>query len=160
MSEQEVEQVIQAVKTESAAGMDGIPYKLWKVLAIRHKVTHDKDEEALFFNIVQSLTIVFHDIQEKGVDANSNFTLGWMCPIYKKHKQSTIENYRPITLLNLDYKILTVTNCLFDNPRVVGSSLSHMMGRARGEAQLYSGEYKRIFAVGIYIRRYRPRGAQ
>ncbi|ETW78908.1 hypothetical protein HETIRDRAFT_50367, partial [Heterobasidion irregulare TC 32-1] len=53
-----------------------------------------------------TLTIVYRDIQEKGVNTNSNFTLGWMCLIYKKHKRSSIENYRPITLLNLDYKLL------------------------------------------------------
>lgn len=74
---------------------------------IRHKVTYNKDKGVSSFNIVQTLTIVYCDIQEKVVDMNSNFTLGWMCPIYKKHKCSFIKNYRPITLLNLDYKLLT-----------------------------------------------------
>lgn len=30
-----------------------------------------------------------------------------MCPIYKKKDRTRIENYRPITLLNTDYKTMT-----------------------------------------------------
>ena len=30
-----------------------------------------------------------------------------MCPIYKKKDPSNISNYQPITLLNMDYKLLT-----------------------------------------------------
>src|SRR6266702_441982 len=36
-----------------------------------------------------------------------NFTKGWMCPIYKKKDRTQIENYRPIILLNSDYKTFT-----------------------------------------------------
>jgi hypothetical protein len=32
-----------------------------------------------------------------------------MCPIYKKKECTKIENYRPITLLNTDYKMMTKT---------------------------------------------------
>jgi hypothetical protein len=32
---------------------------------------------------------------------------GWLCPIYKKKDITKIENYRPITLLNTDHKLLT-----------------------------------------------------
>lgn len=39
----------------------------------------------------------------------TNFSEGWMCPIYKKKDRTDISNYRPITVLNADYKIMTRT---------------------------------------------------
>lgn len=57
--------------------------------------------------MIRTLTIVINDIQLHGVDPQTEFTLGWMCPIYKKKERTEIENYRPITLLNTHYKKLT-----------------------------------------------------
>lgn len=37
----------------------------------------------------------------------SFFALGWMCPLYKKKDRTEISNYRPIIILNTNYKLLT-----------------------------------------------------
>jgi hypothetical protein len=50
---------------------------------------------------------LFRDIQEHGIDNRTNFMTGWMCPIFKKKDPTEISNYRLITLLNTDYKLLT-----------------------------------------------------
>jgi hypothetical protein len=77
---------------------------IWKAL----KQRHDSDTSAgkQGFDIIKALTAVYQDIQKHGLDNNSNFALGWMCPLYKKNDPTEISNYRPITLLNTDYKIL------------------------------------------------------
>lgn len=87
--------------------MDGCPYELWKALQQRHDDTVKNNKPT--FDIIKVLTILYNDIQTYGVDNNSDFALGWMCPIYKKKDPSEISSYQPITLLNSDYKLLTKT---------------------------------------------------
>ncbi|KAJ2984424.1 hypothetical protein NUW54_g10519 [Trametes sanguinea] len=59
-------------------------------------------------NVVRILADAFRDIQEHGIATGTDFAEGWMAPIYKeKGELSQIVNYRPITLLNTDYKLLT-----------------------------------------------------
>ena len=67
----------------------------------------DNEDPDLDPEIVQSLTEVYLDIEKHGVHPDSAFAEGWMCPLYKKNDKQEISNYRPITLLNTDYKIYT-----------------------------------------------------
>ena len=87
--------------------MDGIPYEVWKHLNESYLKNQKKNKNLPGFDIIGCLTNVFNDIQLHGTDPSTNFSLGWMCPIYKKKDRSQIENYRPITLLNTDYKTMT-----------------------------------------------------
>jgi ribonuclease HI/exonuclease III len=92
-------------KNKTATGMDGCPYELWKALEHLHQEKSNEGKPS--FDITQTLTRVFQDIQSHGLEENSSFALGWMSPIYKKKDRAEISNYRPITLLNTDYKLLT-----------------------------------------------------
>jgi hypothetical protein len=40
------------------------------------------------------MTAVFNDIYTNGMVAESDFSKGWMCPIYKKNDRNEIANYR------------------------------------------------------------------
>jgi hypothetical protein len=100
-----IEKAIHLAKSASAPGMDGCPYKLWKKLKEAYDEAIRKNKPG--FDIIDTFTTLFNDIQRHGVDARMNFSLGWMCLIYKKKDPTDISNYCPITLLNTDYKLLT-----------------------------------------------------
>ena len=97
-------------KNGTATGLDGCPYELWKELETRYEEA--KLQKTAGFDIVGALTKVFVSIQTEGLNEKSNFANGWMCPIYKKKDPTDISNYRPITLLNTDYKLMTKTLAL------------------------------------------------
>ena len=104
-TEAHTEKALKKTKKGSATGMDGCPYELWKTLQARHNEASHTNLPS--FNVIKTITAVFNDIQTFGLDEESTFALGWMCPIYKKKDPTEISNYRPITLLNTDYKLLT-----------------------------------------------------
>ena len=103
----QVKRAFKHAKSDTATGIDGCPYELWKTLNQRHRENPERNQAN--FDVIKTLTTVFQDIQThaSGVDKITNFALGWMCLIYKKKDRTEISNYGPITLLNTDYKLLT-----------------------------------------------------
>ena len=105
LTEVQVRKALHLAKNGSATGLDGCPYELWKKLSDLHDNAQRADTTS--FDIIKVLTEVMNDIQDHGVDERTDFSIGWMCPVYKKKDPADISNYRPITLLNTDYKLLT-----------------------------------------------------
>ncbi|KDQ32524.1 hypothetical protein PLEOSDRAFT_153793 [Pleurotus ostreatus PC15] len=101
---EEITQAIQLSENNSAPGLDGATNLLWKRL-IRDDMEGQTNDHTP--TIVKIFTETFNDIENHGLLANSRFAEGWMCPIYKKNERDNIANYRPVTLLNTDYKFLT-----------------------------------------------------
>ncbi len=101
----EVERAIQEAANGKAPGLDGLPSELWKEMINRYK--GDKTKRRPTFNIVAAMRDMYNDIMDHGTAPGTDFAAGWICPIYKKSDKRQISNYRPITLLNADYKILT-----------------------------------------------------
>ncbi|KAF5330225.1 hypothetical protein D9611_010656 [Ephemerocybe angulata] len=74
-------------------------------------------------NMVAIITTVLNDVVRHGVSDGTDFAEGWLCPLYKKNDRADIANYRPITVLNSDYKILT--KILTDRLSTMASKLIH-----------------------------------
>ena len=106
ISPDEVEKALKESPNEKSPGMDGIPVELWKLLQQQYK-SADEKERHKFCNITEVLANIFNDVAKHGITEESGFNDGWMCPIYKKKEADNIANYRPITVLNTDYKLFT-----------------------------------------------------
>lgn len=102
----EVRQAIKDLPNGKAPGIDGVPHELWKALSDKCEVDK-KHKNPKIFDIVAVLTKVYNDIEREGIVESTDFSKGWMCPLYKKKDRTDISNYRPITVLNTDYKIFT-----------------------------------------------------
>lgn len=107
ISYNEVATALKKSDNNTSAGINGILYEFWKIMHGEHCKSKKLTPLEKTFDAVGVLTAVYNDIKTNGVATGSNFATGWMCPLYKKKDKRNIANYRPITLLNTDYKIFT-----------------------------------------------------
>ncbi len=105
-----------------ATGMNGIPTDLYKEINNRHKKKEKWTNQALTY-VVELLKAAFNNIEINSIQT-PHILDGWLCPLYKKKDHCEIPNYRPITILNTEYKILTTVimnklshNCPQPNPQ-------------------------------------------
>ena len=103
ISEEEVRYAIRKTNNDKAPGLDGIPIELWK--SLDNQFSSDKSNPKRKCNIIWCLVRVFQDVEANGINHKAKLNEGCISPIYKKKDPDNIENYRPITLLNTDYKI-------------------------------------------------------
>jgi hypothetical protein len=119
LTEEDILTALRESASGKAASLDGLPTEFWAKLHEMY-LTSKKDAEdrtsraaahvepvKRTFNIVALLTRVYNDIERNGVVPGTEFAKGWMCTIYKKKDVTDIANYRPITVLNTNYKIFT-----------------------------------------------------
>ena len=105
ISREEVANAMKESANEKSPGLDRIPMEVWKLLHQQYGSAKE-GERHKFCDIATVLAYVFNDITLHGIMEGTGFNEGWMCPIYKKEVDN-ITNYRPITVLNTNYKIFT-----------------------------------------------------
>jgi exonuclease III len=99
---------LKASNNGTAPGLDGIPYEFYKSFqeeAEKHKGSEDQHNIP---SIMEMYHVVVGDMEQWGIQI-PDFTKGLMYLLYKKKDKREIENYRPLTLLNTDYKLYTKT---------------------------------------------------
>ena len=83
-------------------------------------------------------------MQKKSYIYPADFTEGTVTLLYKKGEKSEVRNYRPITLLNSDYKILT---------RTMAKRMLHLIPEFVSKEQIGFVPNTLIFETSIFIKR-------
>jgi hypothetical protein len=78
----ETTEALKSAANRKVAGLDGIPYELYKKLKTQN--INLQRENCRGFDITKALTLIFNDIKLHEINNRSLFNQGWMCPIYKK----------------------------------------------------------------------------
>ena len=128
----EIRNALRKAPNDKALGPDGIPNEFWKQeIKWREKMKKDKkfkqgemsNENATVRPCIAALmTKILQDVEAFG-PLDEKFTEARMGLLYKKKDKRDIQNYRPITLLNTDYK--TYTKILANRLREVAPKLIH-----------------------------------
>jgi hypothetical protein len=105
LTEEDIWNALKLSNNGKAPGIDGIQYEFFKAMDIEYQKYKDKPGGA--FNILGFLADLYHNIEQFGLSDGCNLNMGWPCPVFKKGDTGLISNYRPTTLLNTDYKLMT-----------------------------------------------------
>jgi len=101
-SMKEIQKALKQSQAGKCPGHSGITYEFWKSWK-EPKPSKEENNDKKPISILSILQTVFNDLERHGVESEA-YTKGIMCLIYKKKDKMKIEKYRPITLLETDYK--------------------------------------------------------
>lgn len=113
VSLEEVRSAIAALRSGKSPGEDGLTCEFYKRFARR---------------LAPILLRLFLDMQAEGRTAEG-FSVSVVTLVFKKGNRSNLGNYRPISLLNVDYKIIA---------KVLSNRLRGVIGSVVGPTQAYS----------------------
>jgi exonuclease III len=90
ITKEEVKEAIKSLKCNTSPGPDGIPSEFYKHYVAKHE------------DLLNSLTELYNSPEMMSVDCK----IAHVKLLHKKSDRTRLQNYRPISLLNIDYKIL------------------------------------------------------